>query len=236
MANTGVVYSRAVDGKVYSFEPSGGLINGALIMQDFETDSYWSLMKSEAIAGKLTGKRLRELPVSTKLQWKDWVKRHPQTLVLSVHGRQDARPGYMRYLRSKRGFMGLVAKDKRLETKAPVYSFQHGQRKIAVPFSAFAGGASFKLSQALHLFLYRPQGVEIFHSTLAFTSKTPFVQKGGRWTHRGATFDTRQGKWLGKPRPAPKAGYDTFWYPWSLTNPKTEVLGLKKKPKKTRFY
>ncbi len=53
------MYSRDYEGKTLKFEPSGGLVNGALILQDKETDTYWSIMEGKAIEGKLSGNAAR---------------------------------------------------------------------------------------------------------------------------------------------------------------------------------
>jgi hypothetical protein len=55
-------------------------LHSALVMQDKETDSYWSIM---------TGDSLAELPLGVKSQWKDWVASHPDTVVLSVEGADE---------------------------------------------------------------------------------------------------------------------------------------------------
>ena len=100
------------------FEASGGLINSSLVMQDKETDSYWSIMEGESIAGEFDGTKLKELPVTHKVRWKDWVALHPETLILSLNGREDVRRNvYDEYLKSDQGFRGARAVDKRLKTK-----------------------------------------------------------------------------------------------------------------------
>ena len=78
------MYDRNYDGKTLSFEPSGGLMNASLVMQDRETDTFWSIMSGKAEAGALDGTALIELPVSEKMSWAEWRARHPDTLVLSV--------------------------------------------------------------------------------------------------------------------------------------------------------
>ena len=52
------------------------------------------MIKGKAIAGELEGDDLVELPVSEKMQWRNWNAKHPDTLVLSVLGREDARNSY----------------------------------------------------------------------------------------------------------------------------------------------
>ena len=76
------MYSRDYEDVTVEFEASGGLINSSLVMQDRQTDTYWSMMKGKAISGELEGNDLVELPVSEKMQWRDWKVKHPDTLVL----------------------------------------------------------------------------------------------------------------------------------------------------------
>ena len=97
------MYSRDYEDVTVEFEASGGLINSSLVMQDRQTDTYWSMMKGEAIAGELEGNDLVELPVSEKMQWRDWKAKHADTLVLSVRGREDTRSSYRSYFADPKG-------------------------------------------------------------------------------------------------------------------------------------
>jgi hypothetical protein len=225
------VYGRQYDGKDLRFEASGGLMHAALVMRDKETDSYWSIMTGDAIAGDLEGTPLEEWPLGEKAQWKDWVALHPDTLVLSVNGEEHVENNpYDNYFSSDSGFRDVAARDGRLETKAPIYSFQLGEEKFAVPFSAFEGGAVFQAG-GHHLFLYRPAGVAVFYSTLAFRgAEGDFARGRDGWSHEpsGARFDPEQGGFVSTGGAGPPVkrleGFDTYWYMWSLTHPDTDVL------------
>lgn len=207
-----------------NFEASGGLVNSSLVMQDKETDSYWSIMKGSSTAGQFSGTPLVELPVSEKTSWADWVAKHPDTKVLSVNGAEHARDGYERYWDDPKGFRGQSADDKRLETKAPIFAFEHGGNRFAVAHDTFEGGHVVDLGDGALLFLYRGEGAATFKSSAAFLSRAGFVQDGGAWTEleSGAKFDPATGKFDGEVEPM--LGFDTFWYNWSLNNPNTEVL------------
>lgn len=223
------MYGREYNGKSYTLEASGGLMNSSLVMQDRETDSYWSLMKGEVVAGALKGTRIAELPVSQKMKWKDWVKKYPNSKVLSVDGREDAGDVYADYFSSDRGFRGSQARDKRLKTKEPIFAFQHGDKKFAAPLSLLEGGRSFDLGE-IRVFLYRPHKADIFYSTLAFfTTGSGFKKIDGVWADidTGCRFDPAQGVFPAERPDCPQkfTGFDTFWYNWSLNNPETEVLG-----------
>ena len=77
-----MVYSRHIDGKVYTFGISGKLYKSNVLLYDHQSESLWSQLMEKAIAGPMVGKRLRKLP-SARVKWKTWRKKHPDTLVLS---------------------------------------------------------------------------------------------------------------------------------------------------------
>ncbi len=223
------MYSREYQGRRLNFEASGGLLNSSLVMQDKETDTYWSIIKGKAIGGELEGHPLVELPVASKVQWKDWVKRHPETLVLSVEGREDyPKNVYDDYMTSDKGFGGAEAIDERLETKEEIFAFELAGTHYAVPYRVSAGGAVFKIDD-FHIFLYRPFSSEVYYSTVAFRSdEGGFEFDQGRWLHQGSgrAFSPETGGFLGDDAPSLSrmTGFDTFWYTWSLIHPGTKVL------------
>ena len=220
------MYGRDYQDKTLSFEASGGLVNSALIMQDKQTDTYWSIMSGKGEAGELRGQRLAELPVGQKMMWRDWVARHPETLVLTSRGIQDPRrSSYDRYFRDSRGFRGAVARDDRLETKAPIFAFIHNERPHAIDQSGSINGRRYKIDGGLHVFLFRNRDDEIFRGSAAFRSAAGFEKRGGVWIElsSGARFDEQKREFIGGEVQRLN-GFDTFWYSWSLTNPNTKLL------------
>ncbi len=218
------MYGREYQGRTLRFEASGGLMHAALVMQDKETDSYWSIMTGDSISGDFKGTRLLDLGLGEKAQWGDWKRRHPDTLALSVGGREHMLNNpYDNYFRSEEGFRRIEAKDKRLKTKEAIFSFHLDGAAYAIPFSAFEGdGATFRIGE-LTLFLHRPRRAEIFQGTLAFRSDKGFEKKDGEWREKGSSerFDPGRGGFRNVAR---LEGFDTFWYNWSLTNPTTKIL------------
>ena len=185
-------------------------------------------MTGDAIAGDFKGTSLVELPLGVKTQWKDWVLAHPDTTVLSVRGQEhvDNNP-YDNYFDSADGFRGTEARDGRLPTKASIYAFQLGGHPYATPFDAFEGGAPFGVGGD-QVFLFRPAGVAIYYSTLAWRSLGQgFEQRDGVWhdVASGARFDPERAQFVGGTDLPRLEGFDTFWYTWSLTHPDTELLG-----------
>ncbi len=223
------MYGREYGDKELRFEASGGLMHASLVMRDKETDSYWSIMTGDSLAGEYKGTRLVEMPLGAKMQWKDWVAEHPETLVLSVEGVEHPETNpYDNYFSSPDGFRGVKAEDDRLPTKETIYSFQLGGEAYAVPYSQFEDGGTFQAG-GKHLFLYRPEGSAIFYSTLAYvSSEGGFEHSDGAWRHAGsgAVFDPEEGRFAASDGTQVERldGFDTFWFNWSMTNPETEIL------------
>ena len=197
-------------------------------MQDRETDTFWSIMTGEAIGGELKGTKLVELPVGEKRQWKEWFKKHPDTLVLSVNGNEDRPPAYESYFNSMEGFRGARAQDTRLKTKAPVFAFHFAGQMYAVAHEKIEGGKIFNIDNT-KLFLFRSVGSSIFQSTTAYQITVGnFIKINDQWVHTdsGCIFDSDNAVFPDGNLPCPKRfqGFDTFWYNWSLSNPATIIL------------
>lgn len=77
-----MVYSRRVEGKVYTFGISGRLFKSNVLLYDHQTESLWSQLLKKAITGPMVKKKLTQL-IASRIKWKTWRKRHPKTLVLS---------------------------------------------------------------------------------------------------------------------------------------------------------
>lgn len=224
------MYGREIDGKTYTFEPSGGLLNASLVMLDAETGSYWSIMTDEAIYGAAEGQELRHLPGSVKITFGEWRRRHPSTVVLSVEGKEhDPNNPYDRYFSSSEGFRKIATDDDRLEDKAPIYAFQWRGKPHAVPHALFRdGGAVLRLNER-QIFLYRQADDAVYRGTTAL-----LVTEGAGVEHGpdGWMLNTRNGRTVAFDADersfgvadsvlAPMPGIDTFWYIWSLTHPET---------------
>src|SRR5688500_8319376 len=225
MANTAVVYERKYRNLTLRFEASGGMVNGSPILRDKETRSYWSLMSGEAVSGPLKGTKLKQLPIGQRVLWREWFAAHPETRVLSVAGTTHWYSGaYHGYFASDGGFAGLAAEDRRLATKAPVFAFRLHVGAQAVPHEAIEGGRVFEIEGST-VFFYREPKSAPFKSTVAFAG-TRFKQVKGVWfeTRSKCRFSPSKGIFEGVHCPRLLEGFDTFWYSWSLNNPKTALL------------
>lgn len=85
------------------------LYRSNVLMYDHRTESLWSQVKGEAVAGPLTGTELKVLP-STLTTWEKWRRLHPTTEVLSLDTGYD-RPydsdPYLDYYERQSGFMSF---------------------------------------------------------------------------------------------------------------------------------
>jgi hypothetical protein len=82
LCNTAVAADRRIDGRTLTFGTSGLLYQSSLVMWDRQTESLWSHVTGQALAGHLTGTELVTYPVAT-VSWRDWREAHPEGLVLS---------------------------------------------------------------------------------------------------------------------------------------------------------
>jgi hypothetical protein len=203
------VYDRRYGDKELTFEASGALLKASLVMRDRETDSWWSIMTSNAIGGELAGSDLIELPVSEKTTWRDWRARHPDSKVLSIEGREhEPRDGYADYWRSDRTFRDLEITDDRLPAKEPVFAFWVEGQPYAVAHRDFEGGSFFDLDEGgeLSVYLVREAGAPLHASSRAFL--VPATAERGEL--RGEEVLAA----LERAGAEPLAGFDTFWYSW----------------------
>ena len=214
------MYDRNVKGKTLHFEASGALLDASLVMRDRETDSWWSIMTSDAIGGSLKQTRLVEQPWGTKVQWRDWKKAHPSTQVLSVNGQEHIENNpYDNYFASEDTFRNHTVSDSRLAPKAAIYSFHHQGQPYAVPHSRFEGkGRVFLLEDKSGnaVLLHRPRGASFYASSTALLvpaqlAGTPAKELLERHSRGEIELD-------------PIGGFDTYWYTWIAVNKNSLLL------------
>jgi len=93
------VYARTVKDEELTFGVSGLLYKANVLMYDHQTESLWSQVKRAAVTGPMTRTKLKVLP-SSLTTWEKWLKRHPDTQVLSFktgYSRDYARDPYGSY-------------------------------------------------------------------------------------------------------------------------------------------
>ena len=199
-------------------------------MRDKETDSYWSIMSENSLAGPATGLRLHQLPGTAKVTWAEWLARHPETLVLTHQARQHVSyDPYFTYFKSSGGFAGITARDHRLADKSMVFTFRAAESPVAVPHRSFSGGGTVQVGDRW-LFLYREEGDSVYRGSTAYLAPPGgrFIRKDGGWVLNTASedwvFNRDLREFTGMLEAVDFRGFDTFWYIWSLTNPTTQLL------------
>ena len=70
-AATGVAFSRAVDGRMLTFDREVDSPEGGIVIRDRETETLWSGLTGEALEGELAGVRLEQLTF-TQMFWFAW--------------------------------------------------------------------------------------------------------------------------------------------------------------------
>ncbi|CCQ89971.1 conserved hypothetical protein [Nitrospina gracilis 3/211] len=137
LCGTGMVFSREVNGRAMTFGVSGLLYQSDVLLYDRQTESLWSQIKQEAVAGSLTATRLNLLP-STHTTWSHWKEKHPDTLVLSTdtgYNRDYSRDPYEAYYESRQLMFGVSKVSARYHPKEQVIGIVIDGQAKAWPFS-----------------------------------------------------------------------------------------------------
>ena len=226
------MYARQIDGELYDFGVSGKLIMNVLVMYDRQTESYWSQLLGEAVAGPMAGTQLNFV-TSWFTTWREWRERHPNTVALDKGGlRSDTYSSY--YRDGRAGIVGETVDDGRLDTKEFVIGVEHEGQAVAYPFEALArqplvndtvGG-----KPVVIVFLRNSQTGMVYERivddrTLTFTydSETETLHD----EETGSVWDP----WLGNAMRGPLQGEQlrrmdstrSFWFGWKDWYPDTEV-------------
>ena len=103
LCGTAVAFDANVKGKVTEFGVSGLLYNSDVLLYDRNTESLWSQITSNSVAGIMVGEALKRLPIS-HTTWRDWLAKNPETTILSDDtgfSRDYARNPYSGYEESR---------------------------------------------------------------------------------------------------------------------------------------
>jgi len=137
LCGTGMAFLASADGSAHSFGVSGLLYNSDVLLYDRETDSLWSQLMKQAIAGPLRGQRLQQI-VMSHTSWDSWRNRHPDTLVLSADTgsrRNYDRSPYAGYENSKQLYFPVSKMDSRYHPKELVIGLSVNSMHKAYPFT-----------------------------------------------------------------------------------------------------
>lgn len=137
LCGTGMAYLARVRGGATTFGVSGLLYNSDVLLYDRSTESLWSQILAQAVAGPLKGHKLAQIPLE-HTTWADWKRRHPDTLVLSTDtgfARDYTRDPYHDYAATPRLMFPVGATSDRLPAKEIVLGIEVDGARKAYPFS-----------------------------------------------------------------------------------------------------
>jgi predicted DNA-binding antitoxin AbrB/MazE fold protein len=128
------VFERDISGVTYDFGTSGKLYESNLVMYDRQTDSYWSQILAQAIAGELTGTKLKIFP-SSVIEFSK-VRQIPGLQVLSTdtgHERDYQNNPYQEYQSEDGTLFPITNVDNRLPDKTLMFAVEiNGKQKAYV--------------------------------------------------------------------------------------------------------
>ncbi|MDX8403522.1 MAG: DUF3179 domain-containing protein [Mariprofundaceae bacterium] len=177
------------------FGVSGLLYQSDVLLYDHKTESLWSQLMLQAVAGPRAGEKLNRYPLR-HTTWKEWKLLHPKTLVLSRHTgyhRNYTKNPYAGYENTKMLYFNVSNRDSRLHPKAWVAGIVLNSKARAWSLEAV------KKKQAIHEVW---QGIPLV---------IRYSKLGNRIiiSHRdsGQEFNTMR----------------LYWFAWAAFHPKTEL-------------
>ena len=214
---------------------SGKLIMNAVVIYDHQTDTLWSQFLSRGVKGPLAGTPLEILP-ALQTTWQQWLKLHPDTLVLDKGGRyqSDTYEGY--YRGGSAGILGEFNKDKRLSRKdlvlgvtlngaAKAYSFQSMVDQPVI--NDFWAG-----KEIVVVFDPSSETGAVFERTLKGRSLSFQLVPGDTFLMRDQETKSTWQAFTGRAIDGPLAGEVltrlasnySFWFAWSDFYPDTQLF------------
>ncbi len=137
LCGTGIGFTPVLNGRVLTFGVSGLLYQSDLVMYDHQTESLWSQISMEAIAGPMTGAKLRHIFLD-HTTWAEWKREHPNTLVLSAdtgHDRDYGRDPYENYAKRRDLMFDVTNFDPTYHPKTWVVGVEVGGTQKAYAFT-----------------------------------------------------------------------------------------------------
>ncbi len=198
LCGTGMVFGADLGAQgVTDFGVSGLLYNSDMLLYDRATQSLWSQVMAQAIAGPMKGRRLKQVPVR-HTSWADWRRRHPGTEVLSTktgHDRDYDRTPYAGYADSQAVYFSVRhAAPPTYHPKERVLGLRIGDVAKAYPFVELARHGQPRVADSL-------AGHDLFV----------------HWDQQAGTA------WATNADGVELAGVVGFWFAWFAFHPDTLV-------------
>ncbi len=196
LCGTGIAFEATLQGRRHTYGVSGLLYQSDLLMYDHQTESLWSQIGMHAVAGPLTGERLKPIYME-HTTWAEWRTAYPATLALSTRTgslRNYDQDPYTGYAENTEIFFDTAHFDPSYHPKEWVIGVEIDGTTKAYPFKELTKVAS-------------PVRDQIGHQrvTLQFDTRT-----------RSASITDADGK----PLPSVMA----YWFAWYTFHLKTEIF------------
>lgn len=175
------------------FGVSGMLYQSDVLLYDKRSESLWSQLMMQAVAGARSGEKLHQFPI-THSTWQMWKTAHPNSRVLSRrtgYARDYSRNPYAGYALISRTYFPVNHQDSRLHAKTWVIGLSLGKHHIAWPLDSLIKAGSHSIpwhGHQLHITV-NGQAIEI--------------------------HDRQSGQIL--------PGTRLYWFAWSAFHPDTEL-------------
>ena len=219
---------------------NAGVVGGNEVFKDVETGSRWQQSSLEAISGPLKGAHLELYPFLLT-SWEEWLRLHPDTLVLKpLPGYAERIPAKNAQLRAgysleKSAPADVVRRDNRLRAYTKIIGLTVGGGSRAFPLDALGrvrvvneelGGQPILVvhqpkSDTTTAFRARANGMRLtFEPANAAATELIDRETGSRWDPYGnCTSGTLKGTQLDMLIMEPE-----YWFAWSEFHPTTTIF------------
>jgi hypothetical protein len=137
LCGSGLAFNAMIDSKKRTFGVSGLLYNSDVLLYDRQSETLWSQILSEGVAGELVGEKL-EVIQTYNTSWKSWKNQYPNTLVLSTNtgfSKDYSRDPYPAYYESEKVWFPVVNTNDAMHPKAKILGLEIEGVFKAYPFS-----------------------------------------------------------------------------------------------------
>ncbi len=137
LCGTGMMFDRSIDGREYTFGVSGLLYESDMLLYDHQTGSLWSQIAGKAVTGKMSGTKLKLLPV-VNTTWGRWKRERPDTVALTPdtgYKRDYDTDPFDRYNATDRLMFPVTEKNQRFDNKETVIGIRRNGDAMAYLFS-----------------------------------------------------------------------------------------------------
>jgi len=226
-----ILYDTTVDGVQHELGTSGFLYRSNKLMYDHATKSMWSTLTGEPVVGPLVGKGIKlDMLYVVTTTWKEWKKRHPDTLVLSLDTGHERNYGegvaYYEYFATDQLMFNVPKLDNRLPNKAEVLALRYGNEPLAITAKYLAQHRVYhdRTGQTNFVVLTDESGANrVYESGDArFVSWDGSVARDGAgkfWKVEEAQLTGPDGKTLKR-----LAAHRSFWFGWYSQFPRTRLV------------